>query len=180
MSEKMSIKKGVESEDNMKKNILCHCRTKFVVKKTIFVWSIANFWNIYDLFDTFTSSEVEKLSFKIRMCIDKNNLKLRFFIRDPKDQITNKINRYNIYIQGSEGAVLHKKSEILCLNDAPLYEISIETFRQNESIYLPNDTLSVYFVFELYEKILHRLKKTVKIFISKTTAAIITIFHFII
>jgi len=152
----MCRKKKAESEDNMKKNVLCHCRTKFVVKETTFVWNIANFWNIYDIFDTLTSSEVEKLSFKIHMCIDKNNLKLRFFIHDSKDQIKNKINRCNIYIQGSKGAVLHKKWEIFCLNDVPLYEISIETFRQNESIYLPNNTLSVYFAFESYEKILHR------------------------
>jgi len=158
----ISIKKEAESENDMK-NVLCHCRTKFVVKETTFVWSIANFWNIYDIFDTLTSSKVEKLFFKIRMCIDRDNLKLSFFIRNPKDQIKSKINRYSIYIQGSEGTILHKKREKFCLN-APLYEISIQTFRQNESMYLPNDTLSIRFAFESYEKILH---KTLTVYTSK-------------
>jgi len=168
---KMSKKKKVESEGNMKKihtskHVVCHCRTKYDVKETTFVWSIANFWNIYNIFDTLTSSEVEKLFFKIDMCIDRNNLKLIFFIRDPKDQIKNKINRCNIYIQGSEGSVLHKNWEIICFNDALLYEISIETLRQNKSIYLPNDTLSICFAFESYEKILH---STLMVYTSKPT-----------
>ena len=105
--------------------------------------------------DTLTSSNVKAESYKIDMCINRETNKLYFFIRNTnlKEQIS--IHRYNIYIQGTEGAVLCTDWKRFYFNTDPLYEVCLQTLRLNETKYLPNNTLSVHFSFESYENIVH-------------------------
>ena len=105
--------------------------------------------------NTLTSSNVKEESYKIDMCINRETNKLYFFIRNTnlKEQIS--IHRYNIYIQGTEGAVLCTDWKRFYFNTDPLYEVCLQTLRLNETKYLPNNTLSVHFSFESYENIVH-------------------------
>ena len=139
------------------KHILHHSRTKCWIKMINFVWSITNFWNICNFMDTLTSSNIKEESYKIDMCIDREDNKLYFFIRNtvpnPKEQIS--IHRYNIYIQSTEGAVLCTEWKRFYFNTDPLYEICLQTLRLDETKYLPNNTLSVHFMFESYKNIIH-------------------------
>ncbi|KYN22965.1 Speckle-type POZ protein, partial [Trachymyrmex cornetzi] len=137
------------------KHDLHHCRTKCYVKITNFVWSIANFWNIYNFMDTLTSSDIKGEPYKINMCINRKNNKLYLFIRctDYKEQIN--IYRYNIYIQGTEGAILCTNWKRFYSNTDPLYEVCFQTFRLKGTKCLPNNTLSIHFTFESYENIVH-------------------------
>ncbi|KYM96243.1 Ankyrin repeat and BTB/POZ domain-containing protein 2 [Cyphomyrmex costatus] len=138
-----------------------HCRTTYFTKKTNFVWSIENFWNICNYMDTLTSSDIEimknKEKSRIDMCINRERCKLYFYIRSNGPNPIEQINtlRYNIYIQGINGAVLCTNWKKLYFNNNPLYEVCIQTLRLNEMEYLPNKTLSVYFTFESFENALH-------------------------
>ncbi|KYN31948.1 Speckle-type POZ protein [Trachymyrmex septentrionalis] len=139
------------------KHILHHSRTKCYTKKINFVWSIGNFWNICNFMDTLTSSNVKEESYKIDMCINREDSKLYFFINstvpNPKEQIN--INRYKIYIQGTTEALLCTNWQRFHDFNEPLYEVCSKTVRLNETDYLPNNTLSVHFTFESYTNIVH-------------------------
>ncbi|KYN22966.1 Ankyrin repeat and BTB/POZ domain-containing protein BTBD11-A, partial [Trachymyrmex cornetzi] len=151
-----------ESGEEILTHTLHHSRTKCSIKTINFVWSIGNFWNICNFMDVLTSSNVKGQSYKIDMCISREDNKLYFFISNtvsnPKEQIN--IHRYNIYIQGTEGAVLCTDWKGFDINPdplyaPPLYEVCLPTLQLNETKYLPNNTLSVHFMFESYENIVH-------------------------
>ncbi|KYN22967.1 Speckle-type POZ protein, partial [Trachymyrmex cornetzi] len=136
---------------------LHHCRTKCLIRKTNFQWSIGSFWKICDFMDTLTSSNIEGECYKIDMHINRKNDKLCFFINstvfNPEEQIN--IQRYNVYIQGIDGAILCTVWKRFYFNTDPLYEVCLQTLRLNKTIYLPNNTLSIHFTFETFESISH-------------------------
>ncbi|KYM96244.1 hypothetical protein ALC62_13114 [Cyphomyrmex costatus] len=141
------------------KHVVHHCRTKYTMKITNFLWSIANFWNICNSMDALTSSDIKRESYRIKMCINREKSKISFFIfntvPNPKEQI--KIYRYSAYIQSTEGAVLNTDWKRFCFNTDPLYEICFKTLDLNKTKYLPNNTLSVHFVFESYRYVSHTI-----------------------
>ncbi|KYQ49910.1 Protein maternal effect lethal 26 [Trachymyrmex zeteki] len=136
---------------------LHHCRTKCYVKTTNFVWSIANFWNICNFMDTLTSSDIKGESYKINMCINRENNKLNFFIHSTIPNYKEHINiyRYNVYIKGTEGAILCADWKRFQSNTDSLYEVCFQTLQLNMTKYLPNNTLSIHFTFESYENVIH-------------------------
>ncbi|KYM77773.1 Speckle-type POZ protein [Atta colombica] len=91
------------------------------------------------------------------MFVNRENDKLCFFISstvsNPKEQIN--IHRYNIYIQGIEGAILCADWKRFYFNTDPLYEVCLKTLLLNKTIYLPNDVLSIFFTFETFESVSH-------------------------
>ncbi|KYN31949.1 Speckle-type POZ protein, partial [Trachymyrmex septentrionalis] len=142
----------------LSKHDLHHCRTKCLTRKTNFQWSIENFSNICDFMDTLTSSEIKGECYKIDMSINRENDKLYFYINstvpNPKEQIN--IHRYNVYIQGSDGAIFsYADWKRFYFNANPLYEVCLQTVFLNKTTYLPNNTLSIHFTFETFEFISH-------------------------
>ncbi|KYM96245.1 Ankyrin repeat and BTB/POZ domain-containing protein BTBD11-A [Cyphomyrmex costatus] len=131
-----------------------HCRTECFVKMINYVWSITDFWNICNFMSFLTSSQIKEESYKITMHIDKKS-KLYFLISDTVPEAQINISRYQVYIQSTKGAILCTGWKRFYFINDPLYEVCLETIRLNEATCLPNNTLSIYFKFELYKKIIH-------------------------
>lgn len=145
------------------KHAIYHCRTSYNTKVITFVWSITNFWDTYNFLDTLTSSNIKGQPFKLQMRIDKKEDKLYFFILPLDnlsiDQVKTQINiqKYNVSIQHTLKPLMFTNWKIFASIADPLYYICLETIRLHEEIYLFNNTLSVCFMFELFENILHNI-----------------------
>ncbi|KYM96246.1 Ankyrin repeat and BTB/POZ domain-containing protein BTBD11-B, partial [Cyphomyrmex costatus] len=153
----ISEKSTDDKDEILTKHDVHHCRTKCNIRKTDFIWNITNFWNICSFVDTLTSSDIEDEFCKINMCINREKDELYFFIcstvSNPKKHIN--IQRYYIYIESTEGAILCTDWKRFYLNSDPLYKVCLKTLQLNERKYSPNNTLSVHFTFESYETVFH-------------------------
>ncbi|XP_029163142.1 uncharacterized protein LOC114934623 [Nylanderia fulva] len=156
-----SIKKNLEetssenSENDMKVLFNCHCRTTLNYYIFEYTWNIADFWTIFKFLSNLTTPDTGNLPFKIRAYFDKKNDTVRFFSCSI-GQIKFYVNFY-IHIQTIKGPKMAVSKENVYLNnDKFIYGIDLACIRDEITIYIPNNTLAVYFKFEIPESVSHK------------------------
>jgi len=139
---------------NIKEHIIYHRRTKLNLKNFDYTWNITDFSVTHRSMNSLPICETGDHPFIITASFNEQTNILCFgslFKSGPEKKI--KINYY-CYIQTTEeiGMPLNKKNVYLKHNQM-IYEISLRNLYEQKSTYLPNDTLTVCFQFEIIESL---------------------------
>lgn len=140
---------------------ICHCQTTLNFEEIHYTWNIVDFWNVYHSLHNLVAYECENLPFNIIVYFDKKNKELRFCSWFNDKQRINVNYCADVEITGEPiGDPIKRivgicKENIYLSHDEFLYRASIEKLREQESLYLPNGTLTISFQFEVLENIFH-------------------------
>jgi len=139
---------------NIKEHIICHCRTKLNFKNFDYTWNITDFSVTCRSMNSLPICKIRDQPFIITASLNKKTNIFRFAILFDSGLEKGIQVNYYIYIQTTEGIgmPLNEKNVYLRHNQT-IYEIFLKDLYEQKSTYLPNDTLTVCFQFEIIESL---------------------------
>lgn len=141
--------KKIISSADIYENTSHHCRTKLVLKKFCYTWSIANFWKIYEYTTELYSSKVKDY-FRFYMSNTKNSLKFYVIIDKNKSKLTGS---YSVFLKTNETDIMCASESVHELYDEKLlYELPISKWNPT---YLLNGTFTICFKFHIFQNLLN-------------------------
>lgn len=147
------------SSENSKKistHLICHCHTTLNCNVFEYTWRIGNFWTFKSLRNlNVVTCETGNQPFNIKAFFKRRNSKVYFYSVFSLEQKGLRVN-YSTHIQTTKGPqmILNKKN-IYLKHNSFINSINLKHISLNEiTVYTPNNTLTVYFKFEVFE-ILH-------------------------
>lgn len=137
---------------NTNEYVIRHCQTKLSSKILNYTWSMTDFSIMCRSMQNLQAFDAGNQYFNISAFFDKQATTL-YFCSMP-ESAEKEINvAYCIYVQTTKGKdMLLNKTNVSLTHNLIIYQISVKDLYEEKSIYLPNDTLTVCFQFEVVER----------------------------